>query len=411
MKLMNQKIRLYKSMVLVKVCLLVIPVIALFSFFNSCSLFVKPPLEPSLVQLSSDKIHYHSWSDDMNYEGLEYAIEQSINYYRRLPASHSFQYGELHYSASEMISSLNLFLNIIVNREGSDRAREIADKFLFFESRNADGNAFFTGYYEPLLNGSLVSTEEFPEPLYETPEDLIAVDLSQFSDQWENEKIVGRLEGSRLVPYDSREEIVYLKSLENRARPIAFVNEIELFFLQIQGSGLIRLSDGTLIRVNYAQKNGHPYSSIGQFMKEKIAPDEISLQSIKSYLYAHPDEVRDILSHNRSYVFFREVSEGPLGNIEVPLTPGRSIAMDSRVAARGGLAYIETELPVFEEDRIERWESVRRFVLVQDTGGAIRDHGRVDLFLGSGEGAALTAGSLKNGGRSFLIIARKEYLK
>lgn len=361
--------------------------------------------------LSVNKINYSNWSDDLNLEGLDYAIGQSIDYYRRLPASYIFRYGDLSYSSGEMISSLELFLDVVRNYTGTERTRELADKFLFFESRNADGNAFFTGYYEPLLDGSLSPTEEFPEPLYETPEDLIEVDLSRFSEKWSNEKIVGRLNDNRLVPYDSREEIVYMKSLDGRARPIAYVNEIELFFLQIQGSGLIRLDNGHIIRVNYAQKNGHPYSSIGKFMKEKLAPDEISLQSIMSYLYDHPDEVRAILSRNRSYVFFREVREGPLGNIEVPLTAGRSIAMDSRVIPRGGLAYIETELPVFEQDTLIRWEPVRRFVLVQDTGGAIRDHGRIDIFLGSGDDAAMSAGNLKNSGRSFLIVARKEYLK
>ena len=126
---------------------------------------------------------------------------------------------------------------------------------------------------------------------------------------------------------------------------------------------------------------------------------------------SHPDEVRDILSHNQRYVFFRVVDEGPLGNIEVPLTAQRSIAMDSRIIPKGGLAYIETELPVFENGKIIKWKPVGRFDLVQDTGGAIRDHGRVDLYIGSGNDAGLVAGSIKNRGRSFLIVARKEFLQ
>jgi membrane-bound lytic murein transglycosylase A len=136
----------------------------------------------------------------------------------------------------------------------------------------------------------------------------------------------------------------------------------------------------------------------------------MSLQSIREYLYANPDEVRNILSYNPSYTFFREVEEGPLGNIDVPLTPGRSIAMDSRIIPRGGLAFIDTELPVFDNDQIKEWKTVKRFVLVQDTGGAIRDHGRVDIFFGHGEKAALTAGHLKQRGRVFVIIARKAFL-
>lgn len=390
--------------------LFVVPLFLLFSLFNGCNFFVKPPAGPVLEQLSDSEINYFEWSDDLNYDGLDQAVEGSISYYRRLPLSYRFQYGGLSYSVEEMILSLNLFLDIIKNFHGSERTGEIKDKFLFFESENSDGNAFFTGYYEPVLEGSVVPTEEFPEPLYETPEDLIEVDLSVFSEEWINEKIVGRVKDGRLVPFDSRDDIVYNKSLEGRAKPLAYVDEIELFFLQIQGSGLVRLRDGSLLRVNYAQKNGHPYRSIGKLLKDKIPPDAMSLQSIKSYLYAHPDEVIDILNYNQSYVFFRKVDEGPLGDIEVPLIAGRSIAMDKRVVPRGSLAYVETELPVFENNRIKSWKPVKRFVLVQDTGGAIRDHGRVDLFLGAGRDAELTAGHLKSAGRSFLIVARKEYL-
>jgi membrane-bound lytic murein transglycosylase A len=136
----------------------------------------------------------------------------------------------------------------------------------------------------------------------------------------------------------------------------------------------------------------------------------MSLQAIKTYLYSHPDEVRDILNYNPSYTFFREVAEGPLGDIEVPLTPGRSIAMDRQVSPRGGLAFIETEVPVFLEGHISGWRPVQRFVLVQDTGGAIRDHGRADIFFGHDSDAELKAGHLKQEGRLFLIVAKKEYL-
>jgi membrane-bound lytic murein transglycosylase A len=382
----------------------------LLSFTFACSLLVRRPAEPVLSQLHARDLSARTWPDDMNYEGLERAVFQSVSYYERLGPDKIFQYGEIQYSPYEMIASLKLFLNIINNTDNGDLTQKLKNTFLVFESRNSEGGAFFTGYYEPLLEGSLVRTDEFPEPLYRTPDDLIQVDLGRFSDQWKNNTIVGRIQEKQLVPYDSREEIVYQLSLKERAEPIVYVNEIELFFLQIQGSGLIRLRDGSLKRVNYAQKNGHPYVSIGGLLKDRILPEEISLQRIKSYLYENPDEVRSILNHNQSYVFFRETAEGPLGNIEVPLTPGRSIAMDSRVVPKGGLAYIETQLPVFENERIAGWRAAGRFAFVQDTGGAIRDHGRVDLFLGSGNEAELTAGHLKQKGRVFVLVARKEYL-
>ncbi len=383
----------------------------LFVLHYGCTLSIKPTTEPLLEQLSSYSISQYSWDDDLEFDGIKEAIEQSLVYFRRLPSSHSFNYGETSYSPEDMISSLNLFLHLIKNYQGKELAQQLSDKFLYFESKNADGRTFFTGYYEPVLQGSLSPTAEFSEPLYETPEDLVEVDLGMFSDKWVNEKVVGRIQGNQLVPFDSREDIVYRNSLADRAKPIAYVNGIELFFLQIQGSGLISLPDGTIKRVNYAQKNGHPYRSIGKFLKEKISPKDVSLQSIKEYLYSHPDEVKEILSYNQSYVFFREVEEGPLGDIEVPLTPGRSIAMDRRVIPRGSLAFIENELPVFEDGMIINWKLVKRFAVVQDTGGAIRDHGRVDLFQGNGNFAEQTAGLLKNNGRTFLLVARKEYIQ
>jgi len=383
----------------------------LLALLLSCTLFRETVSGPALRPLQPREVTSHAWPDDMNFQDLEQAVSRSISYYERVSPATRFDYAGLQYSPAEMISSMKLFLNVINNTDAADLPQKLKNTFLFYESRNAEGEALFTGYYEPILDGSLVQNGDFTEPLYRTPDDLIQVDLGKFSDAWKNEKIVGRIEQNQLVPYDRREEIVYQNSLQGRADPIVYVDEIELFFLQIQGSGLVRLRDGSLKRVNYAQKNGHPYVSIGQFLKDRIPPEEMSLQGIKSYLYDHPEEVRGVLNHNQSYVFFRETDEGPLGNIEVPLTAGRSIAMDSRVVPKGGLAYIETELPVIDDGRITGWRSAGRFAVVQDTGGAIRDHGRVDLFLGSGKEAELTAGNLKNRGRVFVLVARKEYLE
>ncbi len=395
-----------KGSLFISLCLL----LCLFLVISNCTLVVKPPAGPQLKELTFREVHSHAWEDDLNFEGMEMAVAQSIKYYKKLPANKTFNYGELIYSPEEMVSSLELFLTTLKEYQGKDRVQQLRSKFLFLESKNSEGGAFFTGYYEPLLEGSLVPAEEFPEPLYQKPDDLIDVDLGQFSERWKNEQIVGRLKGKRLVPYDSRDEIVNNNSLSARAKPIAYVVEIELFFLQIQGSGLIKLPDGKVMRVNYAGTNGHPYRVVGTILKDKIPPDRMSLQAIKEYLYAHPDEVKKILSYNQSYTFFRETGEGPLGNIEVPLTPDRSIAMDRNVVPRGGLAYIETELPLFDNGHITGWKPARRFVLVQDTGGAIRDHGRVDIFFGNGEKAELTAGHLKQKGRVFIIVAHKEFL-
>lgn len=397
---------IYKKYLLVGISLFL-----LVSVWLGYSLFFKPLPEPSLQQLSLWQISSHDWSDDMNYNGIETAVERSISYYEQLPLDKDFYYREYVYSPEEMIASMKLFLNIIQNHRDNDLSNELKKRFLFFESRNTEGNAFFTGYYEPVIKGSLWPDKDFTEPLYETPDDIVEVDLGQFSENWINETIVGKLEGGRLVPYDNRDEIVYGLSLNGRARPIAYVSEIELFFLQIQGSGVIELRDGSLKRVNYDQKNGHPYNSIGSILRDKILPEEISLQSIKSYLYSNPDELRSILNYNQSYVFFREAENGPFGNIDLLLTPIRSIAMDKRIVPAGGLAFIETELPEFADGKVKDWKPVKRFALVQDTGGAIRDHGRVDIFFGQGKHAEMNAGHLKQNGRVFLLVARKEFLE
>jgi len=299
-------------------------------------------------------------------------------------------------------------LSIIENFDGEARIQEIQKKFAFFESKNEKQKAFFTGYYEPILEGRTTPTLEFHTPLYSRPDDLIQVDLGAFSEEWKGKQIRGRLKKNRLIPFDSRADIVYKNSLKKRAKILVYVkNHTELFFLQIQGSGLVKIEDGTFLRVNYAEQNGHSYFAIGKLLRDKIPKEKMSLQSLKEYLYAHPDEEKKILSSNPSYTFFRRVEEGPLGNINVPLTPGRSIAMDHSLIPKGGLVFIETSYPGNTE---EQPQPLQRFVLVQDTGGAIRGHGRADVFWGSGKKAELIAGPMKQSGRLFLLIARKEWI-
>ncbi len=373
-----------------------------------------PETSQPFVMLSQQQVQALDWEDDLDFTGLAEAIEQSNRFFRRLPQYYKFQYGEIAYSPKEMEASSKLLLEIIQNFQGKERLRQIQERFVFFESKNKKGNAFFTGYYEPILSGSLTPNQQFQTPLYQTPNDLIKANLEKFNKEWKGKRIIGKVEGNQFIPYDSRAKIVDAQSLHQRAKPIAYVgNNIELFFLQIQGSGLIQLPDGSLKRVNYAAQNGHTYRSIGKLLIEekKIPKEQMSMQALKTYLYSHPEEVRRILNYNPSYTFFREVEEGPLGYIEVPLTPKRSIAMDRKLIPRGGLAFIKTQTPVFENNQLVAWKPVHRFVLVQDTGGAIRGHGRADIFWGHGPLAELKAGHMQKSGRIFLLVARKEFLK
>ncbi len=386
-------------------------VLAISIISAACSMLAILPDRPGIVRLNTYSARLHKWSDSDQFAGLDNAIMQSIRYYQKVSPETQYIFDGIQYSPEEMILSMKLFQRTIRQFPGENLSEKLAEKFIFFASNNEEGTAFFTGYYEPVIKGSHLPSENFSEPLYGVPNDLVVVDLAEFNVNADRNKIIGRLKDNKVVPFDTRSEIVYAHSLKDRAHPIAYLDEVDLFFLQIQGSGIITFPDGTMKRVNYAQKNGHPYRSIGRLLKDRIPQEKMSLQSIREYIHDHPGETRKILSYNESYVFFREVPEGPLGSIEVPLTPNRSVAMDTRLVPDGCLAYIETSYPVFDGNRLSGWRPAGHFALVQDTGGAIRGYGRADIFFGRGGEAELSAGHMKQKGRIFLIAARKEYLK
>ena len=379
-----------------------------FGLIQGCTLFAP---QPGLHLLSESEVASLGLEEDQDFEQLDEAIQQSLRYYARLPDGRTFNYAGTKYSARAMERSMRLLLEIVEQYKGEKRLAEIRSKFQFYESRNPEGRAFFTGYYEPVLPGSMELTERYTSPLYAIPNDLITVNLNRFPGDWEKKKLLGQLQGRSLVPFDDRETIVYRHSLMNRAAPLAYLeNDIEVFFLQIQGSGLVQLDNGTLLRLNYAGQNGHRYRAIGRLLQDQIPKEQMSLRSLKDYLYSHPDEVRKILSYNKSYTFFRQVKEGPLGNIEVPLTPRRSVAMDRLLIPKGGLAYVETTYPE-EGEKMLNPKPFRRFMVVQDTGGAIRGYGRADIFFGHGIKAEKLAGPMKQYGRIFLVVAKPEWIK
>lgn len=357
-------------------------------------------------------------SDDGDFAGLPEALRRSLGYFSRLPDTATFRYNDLVYTAREMEASTALFLSIVEGKGGEERLAELREKFLFLESRNDSGSAFFTGYYEPVVPGSLTRSERFPTPLYGPPADLVTIDAAAFADagllpaETRTKNLRGRVVDGKLVPYDERAQIAYGNSLDGRATPLAWVaSDAELFFVQVQGSCLLRLEDGSALRVNYADQNGHPYRSIGKLLLDRIPKEKMSLQALREYLRQNPGDVQRVLSYNPSYTFFRVVPEGPLGNIEVPLTPRRSVAMDANLVPRGGIVWFETELPPESVPGAAVPTPLRRFGAVQDTGGAITGNGRVDLFWGSGEEAERVAGFLKQPGRVFLVVAKKEYLR
>ena len=364
--------------------------------------------EDALVRLRKER--FPQFVDDLGKASLEEAILGSIEYFRSLPGDRHVVFGPDTYTSSQVIASLETFLRLLDETHTPEELnRLVSSRFRVYQSigRGWRRKVLVTGYFEPVIEGRLTWDEHHPYPLYRRPDDLVDVRLGMFNPRLKGDRIMGRLEGQRLVPFYTRKEIDGQGVLRNRAYEIAWLKDkIDRYFLQIQGSGLVRLRDGTFLRVNYDCANGRPYRSIGRLLIDQgeVTREEMSMQRIRSYLHDHPEKVDEVLFHDQSYTFFRIVEKGPLGNINIPLTTGRSIATDSKLFPKGGLAFIITEKPVIGDGgEILGWKRFSRFVVNQDTGGAIRGPARVDLFWGEGEVAELSAGNMKQKGRLFFL--------
>jgi len=349
-----------------------------------------------------------------NVKSLIDAVDFSLTYFGTLDPGETFIFGMDVFTVKQLKESLEDFKQKLWEFGLTDRFFQYVRAHYTFYKSAAD-EVVFTGYYEALLRGSRERTGVYRYPLYRTPGDLVTIDLSQFSFYEKYKGLPGELKGriseeKRVVPYYSREEIDSRRQLAEKHLEMVWIdNPIDVFFLQIQGSGIVELDTGEKMRVNYDDRNGHPYRAIGRLLVERgvLLLEDASMQGIRAYLETHPGEMEEIFNYNPSYVFFREVKEGPIGCLGVPVTAFRSIATDRGLFPGGSLCYIETELPEFDEDnRIKGWKPYRGFVLNQDTGGAIRTPRRVDLFTGFGEASELTAGHMKRKGMFYFLIKK-----
>ena len=373
----------------------------------------KPPEESALVRKSG--FSHPDFTDDLNFDGLEHSILKSIAYLQRVPADRIYQFGPDRFDGAHLMQSLQQFLDFIrTNPSDRDLEKFIRANYLVYQSigRDQKGEVLFTGYYEPHLNGRLMPDDEFRIPIYGLPRDLIKIDLSAFNEKYNGESIVGRYTGETVVPYHDRREIDEENVLGDKAESLVWIKDpVDAFFLHIQGSGKIFLDSGEVVNVHYHGSNGRPYRSIGQLLIEaqKIPQAEMSMQKIRSYLHEHPEEMAPVFNHNPSYVFFKLEPEGPLGHLNVLLTPGRSVALDRRIFPPAALAFIRTKKPVIDSTGgIDSWVDCSRFVLNQDTGGAIRGPGRADLFWGSGPYAEIAAGHLAHTGKLYFLILKPD---
>jgi membrane-bound lytic murein transglycosylase A len=286
----------------------------------------------------------------------------------------------------------------------------------FFEQRfrpwaAADGGArsgLFTGYYEPLLRGSRKRSARYSVPLYARPPELVTVDLGTFREDLRGKRLAGRVEEGALVPLPDRTAI-QRGALANRGLELVWVDSpVDAFFLQIQGSGRVQLAEGGEMRVGYAAANGHTYTAVGRELVRRgvYKPAEVSMQSIRRWLEQHPAEADGLMDTNASYVFFKEIEgEGPLGAEGVPLTPGRSLAVDLQHWPLGIPLWLDATSPAPHDDEPDR--PLRRLVIAQDTGGAIRGPVRGDVFWGGGRDAEAIAGKMKNQGRLWVLLPKE----
>ena len=279
-------------------------------------------------------------------------------------------------------------------------------QFLPWQINQTEGGVegLVTGYYEPLLRGSRYLTPKYRFPILAPPEDLLVVDLSTVYPELKNLRLRGRLQGNKVVPYFTRADIE-AGSAPVRGKELLWVDDpVDLFFLQIQGSGRVKLENGEVVRVGYADQNGHPYRSIGKWLVEKgeLTLDKASMQGIKDWGRKNPERLPELLNANPSYVFFRELPNhlsGPLGALGVPLTAERSIAIDPRGMPLGAPVWLATTRP-------NASEPLNRLMLAQDTGGAIRGNVRADFFWGFGDDAGRQAGAMKQKGRMWALLPR-----
>jgi membrane-bound lytic murein transglycosylase A len=416
--------------------------ITLTGLFIFCLLFLIASCERASIKQARQAMRLtkppETLMDDLPLDQLANGIEENIERLNKLKIQ-SLTFGPRVVSKDDYILALNYLLDQI--KSGTSRVHfieTVINNFDFYEVYGKDkwGEVLITSYFHPIIPGSRTKTSRYSQALYSVPPDLVDIRLDEFvkaveklssiKDQvLEQTSRIGVLEGrlvpsesggvSNILPYYTREEIDSQQMLKGKNLELAWVDPIDAFFLHIQGSGTVIFEDGKELPLGYASKNGHPFVPIGKYLLDVIPGGKMSMQAIEGYLRRLPeDEMRKILDKNPSYVFFQELKGKPVTSLGAELVDGRTIATDQSFFPKGALAYMEFPKPVFaDETSIEPtgWETTSRFVLDQDTGGAIRGPYHVDLYWGSGKEAARYAGVMKERGHLYYLVPKDEFLR
>ncbi len=283
--------------------------------------------------------------------------------------------------------------------------------FSVYKTTNVEGNdsGLITGYYQPILKGSRSPSAKYAHPLYTTPADLITVELNGLFPELKYKRVRGRLVGNKLVPYYNRAEIETNSSPLKGQEFIYIDNIVDVFFLQIQGSGLVQLENGEQIPVGYADQNGHSYNSVGRLLIERgeLSSTNASMAGIKNWVKNNPLKFRELLNNNPSFVFFRELPAGlpgPIGALGVPILAERAVAVDPKFVPLGAPVFLSTTQP-------NNNKPLKRLMMAQDTGGAIKGGVRADFFWGAGAEAGAKAGAMKQNGKIWVLLPKEFVLK
>jgi len=378
------------------------------------------PLPPAEPPFYLEQKSVYPLTDDADRLSLQTALERSLahlaqkNSAANSAVSSQGAMGNL-FSPPKVLRSLTIFREVLSRAsDEADLDRRVREAFTFWEVTSGGGARpiVLTGYYEPIVEGQLEPGGEYLYPIYGRPEELIKKKARDNSGEWPSKNRIGGQERGQAAPYYSRKEIDCQGVLRGKGYELAWLKDPwERYVLHVQGSGQVRLPDGRTFRVGFAASNGRPYRSIGRYLVEQgfLNEQELSLSRVQEFLRQHPERRDEIFSINERYIFFRFIpgKEGPIGSLGFPVTPGRSVATDPTVFPPGALAYLIAREPVFDEaGRLKARKTLRRFVLNQDTGAAMKGPERVDFFCGSGEAAGKVAGAMREEGKIYFLHAK-----
>lgn len=328
--------------------------------------------------------------DDGDLESLRAAAARSLEWLDRQPGGRWLQFGSRRITTGDYAAGLRRLVMLLAGSPPPEvlEERVLAEFDVLSSVGRDDGAVLLTGYHEPVVQVSERQSAQYSVPVLGLPAD--------FAGGWRNLRYLSRAE-------------IEAGRLGAAARPLAWARDpVDVFFMEVEGSGTLRFPDGREMRVGPAATNGYPYRSIGRLLIDegRLTEETVSMHAIRSWLIDNPSERARVLRHNQSVVFFRRLEGPPLGSLGVPLTPARSIATDARVFPAGGLAFVRTERPSRLPDGRVGWSPVSRFVFNQDTGGAIRGAGRVDVFWGRGNDAELAASEMKQLGELYFLVPK-----